>query len=331
MRMRLSLTAFALPLIALSLVGVVVAQWMMSSGTAAPPVATAASERAPDPLMNATSIGTPAAATGTGSVPAVAPCPYADGLGVSRVVEIDTSGGPGFGFEHFKTHDFLRSGEVVLTFDDGPWPNNTPMVLAALASHCVKALFFPIGKHATWHPEILKKVAAGGHTIGSHTWSHRDLSKRPYEEAKLEIEKGMSAVRISLGAPIAPFFRFPALKHPQELLTYLGKRNVGVFSTDMDSFDFKTKKSEQVITNVLNKLKKLGKGIVLIHDFQQATARAMPELLRQLKSGGYKIVQVNAKGSLDTLAQYDDMIIKQLGSGTATTRSTSSVVRTISE
>jgi hypothetical protein len=99
----------------------------------------------------------------------------------------------------------------------------------------------------------------------------------------------------------------------------------------MDSFDFKTKKSEQVVTNVLNKLKKLGKGIVLTHDFQQATARAMPELLRQLKSGGYKIVQVTAKGSLDTLAQYDDMIIKQLGAGLATTRSTSSVVRTISE
>jgi hypothetical protein len=45
-----------------------------------------------------------------------------DALGISRVVEIDTTGGPGFGFEHFKTHDFLREGEVVLTFDDGPWP-----------------------------------------------------------------------------------------------------------------------------------------------------------------------------------------------------------------
>src|SRR5262249_6270175 len=53
-----------------------------------------------------------------------------DALGVSRVVEIDTTGGPGFGFEHFKSHDFLREGEVVLTFDDGPWPKNTSAVLA---------------------------------------------------------------------------------------------------------------------------------------------------------------------------------------------------------
>ena len=98
-------------------------------------------------------------------------------LGISRVVEIDTTGGPGFGLEHFKTHDFLREGEVVLTFDDGPWPKNTPAVLAALAAHCTKAIFFPIGLHATYEPGILKQVAAAGHAIGSHTWCHQDLSK----------------------------------------------------------------------------------------------------------------------------------------------------------
>ena len=105
-------------------------------------------------------------------------CPGNPGsLGVARVVEIDSTGGPGFGFEHFKSYDFLRDGEVVLTFDDGPWPDNTPAVLRALSEQCTKAMFFPIGKHAIWHPEILKQVAAAGHTIGSHTWSHADLSK----------------------------------------------------------------------------------------------------------------------------------------------------------
>ena len=50
-------------------------------------------------------------------------------MGLARIVEIDTTGGPGFGFEHFKQYDFLRDKEVVLTFDDGPWPGDTPAVL----------------------------------------------------------------------------------------------------------------------------------------------------------------------------------------------------------
>ena len=100
---------------------------------------------------------------------AAAQCPNPNALGVARTVEIDTTGGPGFGFEQYKMHDFLQMREVVLTFDDGPWPNNTRAVLTALANHCVKATFFPIGKHALWHPDIIKEVASAGHTIGGHT------------------------------------------------------------------------------------------------------------------------------------------------------------------
>jgi peptidoglycan/xylan/chitin deacetylase (PgdA/CDA1 family) len=212
------------------------------------------------------------------------------------VVEVDTLGGPGFGFEHFKSHDFLQPCEVVLTFDDGPWPRHTPAVLAALAAHCTKAIFFPIGKHAMWEPGILKQVVAGGHAVGSHTWSHADLSKlakKSVQEAKDEIEKGISAVRWAAGAPTAPYFRFPALRHPPELVTYLGERGVAIFSTDFDSFDFKIHKPEQVRQSVMTKLKKFGKGIILMHDFQPATAGAAAELLNDLKAGGYKVVFMN--------------------------------------
>ena len=190
---------------------------------------------------------------------------------------------------------------------------------------------FPFGKHAMWHPEILKQVAAEGHTIGSHTWSHADLSKLTVDQAKEEIEKGVSAVRVALGQPEASFFRFPALRHSPELLTYLSVRNIGIFSTDMDSFDFKMRKPEQVVDSVVSKLKKHGKGIVLMHDFQHPTSLALPELLVQLKSSGYKIVQVKAKEPVQTLAEYDQQLEKELGGGTANSRPILSVVRTISE
>src|SRR6266542_3745596 len=252
-------------------------------------------------------------------------------LGTSRIVEVDTTGGPGFGFEHFKEHDFLRNKEVVLTFDDGPWPKNTPAVLAALAAHCVKATFFPIGKHAIWHPEILKQVAEAGHTIGSPTWSHADLSKKSPEEAKREIEVGASAVHMAVGGPTAPFFRFPALRHPPEMVTYLGQRSIAIFSCDMDSFDFKMRKPEQVIRSVMTKLAKHGKGIILMHDFQRATADALPELLDQLKANGYKIVHMVPKASLQTIADYDELVAKENKLPTVSTGPTSSVVRTITE
>jgi peptidoglycan/xylan/chitin deacetylase (PgdA/CDA1 family) len=253
-----------------------------------------------------------------------------DALGVSRVVEIDTTGGPGFGFEHFKQYDFLQPNEVVLTFDDGPWPGHTPAVLAALAAQCTKAVFFPIGEHTMWAPEILKQVAAAGHTIGSHTWSHKDLSKLSFQDAKDEIEKGISAVKWGLGgtAP-APFFRFPALRHPPEVVTYLGERNIAIFSTDMDSFDFKIRKPEQVISSVLTKLKKHGKGIVLMHDFQKATSQAAPELLRQIKANGYRVVFMKPREPVQTIASYDDMILKDQKLPTVTNRPTSDVVHTI--
>jgi peptidoglycan/xylan/chitin deacetylase (PgdA/CDA1 family) len=274
-----------------------------------------------------------ATASASPSGAAATTCTNPNAMGVSRTVEIDTTGGPGFGFEHFKQHDFLRNKEVVLTFDDGPWPHNTPAVLKALADECLKATFFPIGKHATYYPEILKQVAEAGHTIGSHTWSHQDLSKKgmTMEQAKEEIEKGVSAVRMALEAPEAPFFRFPALRHPPELVTYLGERNIASFSTDMDSFDFKMRKPDQVVKSVMSKLEKHGKGIVLMHDFQHATAEALPELLKELKAGGYKIVHMKAKDTVKTIAQYDEMVRKEDTSSlpTLSQRPTASVVRTI--
>ena len=270
-------------------------------------------------------------------------CANPNALGVARTVEIYTTGGPGFGFEHFKQHDFLREGEVVLTFDDGPWPNNTPAVLKALADQCVKATFFPIGLHATYHPEILKQVAAAGHTIGSHTWCHQDLLKTsgtclasgkrvPWDgDTKAELEKGVSAVQMMLGSQYqeAPFFRFPALHHPPELVKYLGERNIAMFSTDMDSFDFKMRKPEQVVASINAKLKKHGKGILLMHDFQQATSHAVPQILADLKANGYKIVHMKSKKPVTTLPQYDDLIKTEAKLPTVSQQPTSSVVKTI--
>src|SRR6202051_710252 len=186
--------------------GVPGAAWSQAAtkGAAAPQAAPAA----PAPAVPAPAAA-PAPAKAAGANP--------DALGISRVVEIDTTGGPGFGFEHFKQLDFLRDKEVVLTFDDGPWPLNTPAVLKALADEVTTGIFFSIGKHATYYPEIIKQVYAAGHTVGTHTWSHATLTNKKLtdDQRKEEIEKGISAVEGALGGVSpSPFFRFPALPHP---------------------------------------------------------------------------------------------------------------------
>ena len=281
----------------------------------------------------ATPAAAPAPTTPAPAPAAKAACANPDALGISRIVEIDTTGGPGFGFEHFKQLDFLRDKEVVLTFDDGPWPHTTPAVLKALADQCTTGIFFAIGKHATYHPEILKQVAAAGHTIGAHTWSHANLNgmKMTEQAAKDEIAKGLSAVNWALGSAPAPFFRFPALQHPPAMVTYLGTRNIAMFSCDIDSFDFKSRNAQQVIDTVMKKLDKLGKGIILMHDFQKHTAEALPELLRRLKAGGYKVVKMRAKAPVETLPQYDEELLKSVKLPTVSTRPISSVVKTVTE
>ena len=307
--------------------------WSQSAPPKPPAAATAPATASPAPAAPAQAA--PLQAAAAAAQPARAPCANPNALGVARTVEIDTTGGPGFGFEHFKELDFLRDHEVVLTFDDGPWPENTPSVLKSLADECTTGIFFSIGKHATYYPEILKQVYAAGHTIGTHTWSHATLTNKKLTEdqRKEEIEKGVSAVKWALGGiSPAPFFRFPALQHPPEMVTYLGTRNIAIFSCDLDSFDFKAKNAQQVIDVTFKKLDKLGKGIILMHDFHKHTAEALPELLRRLKAGGYKVVAMRAKAPVQSLPQYDEAVMKEdVKLPTVSQRPVSSVVTTVSQ
>ena len=296
--------------------------------------ATRLAQTTPAPASSAASAPAPNASAQNKPANNIPACDKPGGMGLSRIVEIDTTGGPGFGFEHFKQYDFLRDKEVVLTFDDGPWPKNTAAVLKALTDECLKATFFEIGKHAVWYPEITKQVIEAGMTVGTHTWSHKDLARNPYakdlDQAKQEIEMGNSAVpRAAAGAPVSPFFRFPDLQHPPALVSYLGERNIAIFSTDIDSFDFKIRKPDQVVKSVMTKLEKHGKGIILMHDFQHATAEALPELIRQLKAGGYKVVHMVPRQLLTTIPKYDEMVTQQGKLSSNNMRPETNVIRTI--
>lgn len=225
-------------------------------------------------------------------------------LGVSRTVDIDTVGGPRFGAQ-YPGNDFLQPGEVVLTFDDGPSSAKSPRILEALAEHCTKGTFFIVGRMALAEPELLRRMAHEGHTIGLHTWSHKKLTTTSAAKAKEEIELGHSMVEKSLGQPVAPLFRFPYLAAPHSMLTYLGERNIATLGIDVDSKDFTTRKPDVMMNNVLRQLAARGKGIILFHDIQPSTAAGLKPLLAELKRRGFKVVHVTASKPVPTLKEFD--------------------------
>jgi peptidoglycan-N-acetylglucosamine deacetylase len=230
-------------------------------------------------------------------------CAAADVLGVARTIDIDATGGPWFGTPHGEP-DFLAPGEVVLTFDDGPIPRTTRPILAALAAQCAKATFFMVGEMAKEYPDVVREVVEQGHTIGTHTWSHRDLKRLSEDKMKAQIEMALNAVATAAGAPIAPFFRYPYLSYSPASVAYLQGRNVAQFAVDVDSFDWRTHSGQGIVRRVMAGLQRSGRGIILLHDIHDSTAAAVPPLLAQLKAKGYRLVHLRAKAAAETLQSY---------------------------
>ena len=129
----------------------------------------------------------------SGAATHAATCPHKDALGTSRILTVDAAATPRVGLKSFPQTLPLEDHEVVLTFDDGPWPATTPKVLAALARECVHATFFLIGKPASEHPELVRRIAAEGHTVGHHSWTHPTFSQIKPKDAD-PFRKGDSVV-----------------------------------------------------------------------------------------------------------------------------------------
>lgn len=253
----------------------------------------------------------PAAALEAKGSPDVACSERPEILGVSRIVEIDTTGGPLLGQQQYDEFDFLDDGEVVLTFDDGPLRRYTQPVLDALDAHCTRATFFVVGRMAVADPMMVRDMARRGHTIGTHTWSHRNLRALGGAAAEKEFELGVSAVSKALGGPVAPFFRFPYLADSKGMIRHLSDRAFGVFSIELDTKDFRTRSPAAVKQRVLSALERQKKGIILFHDIQPSTAGALKGLLDELNKRGFKIVHVVAKEPARTIPEWDEIAGKE--------------------
>jgi peptidoglycan/xylan/chitin deacetylase (PgdA/CDA1 family) len=226
-----------------------------------------------------------------------ADCPREGALGTSRILIVDAATTPRVGLKSFPQTLPLGDHEVVLTFDDGPWPATTPRVLAALAHECVHATFFLIGKPASEHPDLVRKIAAEGHTIGHHTWLHRSLMQIKPSETSEEIDHGIAAVEMALhgtatSTPSTPFFRFPGFESTPATLNLLQSRGIAVFGADLWASDWNPMTPQQELNLLTGRLNAARKGIILLHDPKAQTAAMLPAFLRYLRDNHYRVVHV---------------------------------------
>jgi len=226
-----------------------------------------------------------------------ADCPRKGALGTSRILSVDAATTPRVGLKSFPQTLPLDDHEVVLTFDDGPWPPTTPRVLAALARECVRATFFLIGKPASEHPALVRRIAAQGHTIGHHTWTHHNLKYMTPDDADAEIDKGIAANEMALHGiatttPSTPFFRFPYFEMTPQTVEKLQSRGIIVFGADLWASDWNPMTPKQELKLIIDRLKIARKGIILLHDPKTQTAAMLPAFLRYLRDNHYRVVHL---------------------------------------
>lgn len=188
---------------------------------------------------------------------------------------------------------------VALTFDDGPNPGATPLILDALASEGVPATFFVLGKAAERWPDLVRRAAGEGHQIGNHGYAHRKLHLRPPAEVRRDLELGTSAIERACG--VRPrFFRAPhGFRNPwvTPIARSLGQRTVGwtlgVWDSDRPGVG-------EIARRVLEGVRP--GTIVLLHDGdgydldgdRVQTARALPAIIEELRRRGYSFERLPA-------------------------------------
>jgi peptidoglycan/xylan/chitin deacetylase (PgdA/CDA1 family) len=234
---------------------------------------------------------------------AAEPCPgNPNALGTERVLAVDAKTTPRVGRKHFPGTLPLARKELVLTFDDGPWPDTTAKILDALKRECVHATFFLLGENTAEQPELARRILAEGHSVGHHTYSHPLLDHMSLAKAEAEINRGIAENEYAVYGqrrtdPVVPFFRFPGFASTRALLDRMSERHIVVFGADVWASDWLPMSPDRELRLILARIEQVDHGIVLFHDTKAQTARMLPTFLRELKRRGYSIVHVVAAAS----------------------------------
>ncbi|MCU7724523.1 polysaccharide deacetylase family protein [Actinoplanes sp. KI2] len=183
------------------------------------------------------------------------------------------------------------SATVALTFDDGPDPTRTPQILALLAKYQIKATFCLVGQQVVKHPEIVREIVAGGHTLCNHTWNHSlTIGKDKPEQIQADLARTNAAIRAAVPDAKIPFFRAPGGNFTDRLVDVAGADGMTSLYWEVDPKDWQHKTGETDAAHTDRVIAEVRKhvrpgSIVLSHDFNQPdTIAAYEKLLPWLKA-----------------------------------------------
>lgn len=183
--------------------------------------------------------------------------------------------------------------KIALTFDAGASPVPTPSILAALKSAGLHVTFFVTGKWCEQNPDLVKQIAAEGHEIGNHTYSHPDLRKLSDDAIAEQLRRTDDIVMRLTGKSTKPLFRPPFGGRDKRVLSVAGREGYTSVYWSLDSLDAYRKgiTSGQIETRVLDRIQ--GGDIVLMHCGSAPTAAALVDIIGKLQQRGYQIVKVS--------------------------------------
>jgi len=173
--------------------------------------------------------------------------------------------------------------EILFTFDDGPNPRTTPLVLDTLARYHVHAVFFMVGEMAGNRsakvPPLIRRILREGHVIATHTMTHKDLCRVSETAAIHDLDDGKATIEQAAGVPTA-WFRAPFGTRCDRLEHLLAERNLAHFHWDLDPQEWKHGDAARAVRYVTGELGRAsGRNVLLMHDIKQATVKALPQIL----------------------------------------------------
>lgn len=180
-----------------------------------------------------------------------------------------------------------KGQRLFLTFDDGPDPTHTPLVLDLLERHGATASFFLVGEQVAQHPDVVRRIVAGGHAIGNHSWSHPLMTQLPLAGQVDEIDATDAALAAFDGRDRHPF-RPPCGALPANLLLHFARERRTLAYWSYDSHDYERLPAPALLAKIRARPPRAG-DVVLMHDDNMDTVQALAELLPEWTRQGLSV------------------------------------------